>query len=99
MITIIYVALIAVDVVAVTIYTFVLCDMIKDYKRRKRMAKKSFKFSKLYYTTLAGERKLNGASLYIPKDAIEVSGINVDAPVKISVVDNKIIIEEDKENA
>ncbi len=99
MITIIYVALIAVDVVAVTIYTFVLCDMIKDYKRRKRMAKTSFKFSKLYYTTLAGERKLNGVSLYIPKDAIEVSGINVDAPIKISVADDKIIIEEDKDNA
>ena len=36
LVTIIYVVVIAIDVVCVGIYTFILCDMIKDYKRRKR---------------------------------------------------------------
>ena len=36
LVTIIYIVLILVDVMAVGIYTFILCDMIKDYKRRKK---------------------------------------------------------------
>lgn len=36
LVTIIYVIVIAINVVCVGIYTFILCDMIKDYKRRKK---------------------------------------------------------------
>lgn len=53
-------------------------------------------FSKLYYMTLAGEKKLNGVSVFInPKLLIE-SGIDTDVPIKVSAEKGKIIIEEDK---
>ena len=36
LVIIIYIVVITIDVVCVGIYTFILCDMIKDYKRRKK---------------------------------------------------------------
>ena len=52
------------------------------------------KFSKLYYRTGDGEKKLNCYSLQIPKRVITETGINAEKPVVIYTRDNKIIIEE-----
>ena len=55
---------------------------------------KNAKFSKLYYVTLSGEKKLNGASLYVSKDVLDGAGINVDAPLELQVEKGQIIIKE-----
>ena len=55
---------------------------------------KTAKFSKLYYVTLCGEKKLNGASLYVSKDVLDGAGINVDAPLELQVQKGQIIITE-----
>ena len=55
-------------------------------------------FNKLYYMTLAGEKKLNAVTVYLNKDIIAQSGINTDASIKITAKKGKIIIEEEKEN-
>ena len=59
------------------------------------MAKRG-KFSKLYYITLSGEKKLNGASVYVPKDVIEASGIDIEAPLEITAVKGTIQIKKNK---
>ena len=56
-------------------------------------------FNKLYYMTLAGEKKLNAVSVYLNKEIIAESGLDTDAPIKITAKKGKIIIEEEKENA
>lgn len=53
-------------------------------------------FNKLYYMTLAGEKKLNGVSVFINKQLIAESGIDTDACIKVHAEDGKIIIEEEK---
>ena len=55
---------------------------------------KNAKLSKLYYVTLSGEKKLNGASLYVSKDVLDGAGINVDAPLELQVEKGQIIIKE-----
>ena len=52
-------------------------------------------FNKLYYMTLSGEKKLNAVTVYLNKQIIEESGINLDAVIKITAKKGKIIIEEE----
>lgn len=56
-------------------------------------------FNKLYYMTLAGEKKLNAVSVYLSKDILTQSGINTDAFIRITAKKGKIIIEEETNNA
>ena len=52
------------------------------------------KFSKLYYITSKGERKINCYNVQIPRKIVEQTNIQ-DNNVKIYAENNKIIIERD----
>ena len=52
-------------------------------------------FNKLYYMTLAGEKKINGVSVFINKQIIADSGIDTNVPIKVTAQKGKIIIEEE----
>lgn len=53
-------------------------------------------FNKLFYTTLSGEKKLNAVTVHITKEVLAASGIDIDANLKITGKNKKIIIEENK---
>ena len=53
-------------------------------------------FNKLYYMTLTGEKKLNAVQVYINKEILAQSGIDINAILNIRAESGRIIIEEEK---